>query len=96
MSNAVPAFIDSSLGSGQKSGYFVMITTSGVPNFDEFSWEATAYPIGKARSGNRSFYIDESGVLRGSDVGGVIGAAGIPATRAMAVPASGGNFPPVQ
>jgi type IV pilus assembly protein PilA len=92
MSNALPPAIDDSLGSGQKAGYFFTVTTTGIANTDEIIWEATAYPIIKGRSGNRTFYIDESGVLRGSDLGGATGAVGTPATRAMANPEFGGNF----
>jgi prepilin-type N-terminal cleavage/methylation domain-containing protein len=94
LSNAVPSYIDDNLGTGQKSGYFFQITTSGTPNSDEIFWDATAFPQAKGRSGNRTFYIDESGVLRGSDLGGPMGAPGTPATRAMAAPSVGGNFPP--
>ena len=96
LSSAVPAFIDDSLGSGQKSGYFLMVTTTGVPSSDEVMWQATAYAISKGRTGNRSFYIDETGVLRGSDlVASPVGVPGPPATRAMADPSFGGNFPPI-
>jgi len=95
LSSAVPAFVDESLGSAQKSGYSFTITTTGVTNTDEILWEATAFPLSKGNTGNRTFYIDESGVIRGSDIGGPRGAPGIPATRATAVPNSGGNFPPV-
>lgn len=95
LSSAVPAFIDDSLGGGQKAGYVFVATTTGVANTDEQLWQATAYPITKGLSGNRTFYTDESGVLRGSDVGGATGAPGIPATRVMADPALGGNFPPI-
>ena len=95
LSAAVPAFIDDSLGAGQKSGYGFQVTTTGVANSDEIFWDATAFPLSKGRSGNRTFYIDESGVLRGSDVGGILGALGIPATRVMAAPSAGGNFPPL-
>ena len=86
LSSAVPAFIDDSLGSGTKSGYVFMITTPANPNDAEIMWEATAYPLSKSRTGNRSFYIDESGVLRGSDYLAPVGALGVPATRANAVP----------
>jgi hypothetical protein len=72
-----------------------MVTTNGDANTDEVIWQGTAYPVGKGRTGNRTFYIDESGVIRASDLGGPVGALGIPATRAMAVPAFGGNFPPI-
>lgn len=95
LSSAVPAFVDDSLGSGQKSGYFLMITTTGVPNSDERLWQGTAYPISKSRTGHRTFYIDETGVLRASDVGGAVGAPGVPATRATADPFFGGSFPPL-
>lgn len=95
LSAAGPAYIDDSLGSGAKAGYFFMITTSGVASLDEIMWDATAYPISKSRTANKTFYIDESGVLRGSDVGGALGDMGTPATREMADPAFGGNFPPI-
>ncbi len=89
MSQAVPPFIDEVLGAGAKSGYLFTITTIGVANSDEVMWEAQANPVAFGQSGNRTFYVDESGVLRGSDVGG--GAA----ARAAAAPAFGGNYPPV-
>ncbi len=90
LSNATPPYIDEVLGAGQKSGYLFTITTSGVANTDEVLWEAQANPIAYNQTGNRTFYIDESGVLRGSDntTGGVV-------ARAGAAPASGGNYPPV-
>ena len=94
LTNALPAYIDDSLGSSQKAGYFFMVTTTGNSNTDEIMWQATAYPITKGWTGNRTFYIDESGVLRGRDLGGS-GSPGVPATRAMADPASGGSFPPI-
>lgn len=95
LSSATPPFIDDVLGGGQKSGYIFTVTTSGAVNVDEILWEATAFPISKNRTGIRTFYIDESGVIRASDAGGAIGAPGIPATRAMASPIAGGNFPPI-
>ena len=95
LSNAVPAYIDDNLGTGQKSGYIFTITTTGNANSDEIIWEATAFPFSKGNTGNRTFYIDESGVIRGSDIGGAVGAPGIPATRVIAAPSAGGNFPPI-
>ena len=86
MSNAVPPFVDEVLGNGQKSGYFFTTTTSGTANTDEVQWAAQANPISFGQSGNRTFYVDESGVLRGSDVGGAV------ATRALA---AAGGYPPV-
>ena len=95
LSNAGPAYVDDSLGSAQKAGYFFMITTIGVADSDEIVWEATAYPVSKSRTGNKTFYIDEGGVLRGKDIGGAVATMGTPATRALAVPSSGGDFPPI-
>jgi type IV pilus assembly protein PilA len=89
--NATPEFIDSSLGSGQKSGYLFTVTLPPNVNDAEIMWEATAFPINKGNTGNRSFYIDESGVLRGTDFGNPRGTPGIPLTRALAVPGA----PPV-
>ena len=74
-----PPFIDSQLGLGNKSGYtfFVGIGTSAcggvvgnATDASEVDYFATAWPIAYGRSGNRSFVIDASGVIRGSDVGG--------------------------
>ncbi len=86
LSNAVPPYIDEVLGGGQKSGFNFTVTTSGVTNTDEVLWEAQANPVAYGQSGNRTFYIDESGVLRGSDV------LGVAATRAAA---AAGGYPPV-
>ena len=65
------AFIDSDVSSGIKSGYRYTI---GVSDANEdgsiWSWSATAWPLVYRSSGVRSFYIDEAGVIRGSDIGG--------------------------
>ncbi|MCA1613419.1 MAG: DUF3352 domain-containing protein [Acidobacteria bacterium] len=45
-------------------GYEIKISASG----DRF--EATATPAGYPKQGRRSFYIDQTGVLRGADLGG--------------------------
>ena len=89
LSNATPPYIDEVLGGSTKSGYRFQVTTTGVVDNDEVFWEATAYPVAYNQTGNRTFYVDESGVLRGSDTG-----AGAPVARAGAVPPAG-NFPPV-
>lgn len=95
LSNQTPPYIDEVLGAGQKSGYNYFITIANDPLLDEVQWEASAYPISYGRSGNRSFYVDESGVLRGSDVGGTIGAVGTMAVRDTAAPPNGIPYPPV-
>ena len=91
LSNAVPPYIDEVLGAGNKSGYTFTITTSGTANIDEVSWEGAAVPAVYGSTGNRSFYVDESGVLRGSD----IGAAGVPPLRGTAAPPAANNYPPI-
>jgi prepilin-type N-terminal cleavage/methylation domain-containing protein len=89
LSSATPPYIDEVLGQGTKSGYFFGVTTTGNTDTDEVMWAASAWPITYGISGNRTFYIDESGVLRGSDQGG--GSAG----RAVAVPGAPNNWPPI-
>ena len=95
LTNTTPAFVDESLGGGTKSGYMFTITVTGNPVLDEVQWEATAFPLNKGNTGNRTFYINESGVIRGLDVGGATGVPGPPATRVTAVPSAGGNYPPI-
>ena len=95
LTNTTPTFVDETLGGGTKSGYMFTITVTGNPVQDEIQWEATAFPLNKGNTGNRTFYINESGVIRGLDVGGATGVLGTPATRATAVPSSGGTFPPI-
>jgi len=59
--------ISSSLASGTKHGYkfTVELKTNGYPNADGF--EVMAVPITYQSSGRRSFYIDESMVIRAAD-----------------------------
>ena len=72
-------FIDANLGEGLKSGYTFEITAGApilIPGeaFESFNaWSAAAWPIVYGGTGIRSFYIDETGVLRGSDILGVEG-----------------------
>ena len=76
--NVEPPFIDNQLGTGNKAGYtflaFIGPTAcAGITGVDgsEVDYYATAWPISYGRTGNRSFCIDASGVIRGSDVAGV-------------------------
>ncbi len=89
LSNATPPYIDEVLGGGTKSGYTFAITTSGNTNTDEVQWFGSASPVVFGQTGNRTFIIDESGVLRGSDVAGRAG------VRATDTPPSATAFPPV-
>ena len=85
LSQQTPPYIDEILGGGQKAGYSFQTTTTGTTNTDEIQWWAVAYPLAYGQSGNRDFFIDESGVLRGADNGG-----GPAANRA-----AGQAYPPV-
>ena len=88
---ATPPFVDEVIGLTpyQKSGYAFSIATD-VAGSEELQWMGTAYPLNHGTSGNRTFYVDESGVLRGSDIGGGLG------TRAATAPVAGvGGWPPV-
>jgi len=83
---ASPPFIDNQLGQGQKSGYEFNISigsaagcgigggsgggSGAATNASEISYFAYALPVSYGRSGNRSFVLDASGVIRGSDQGG--------------------------
>ena len=80
-------FIDSVLSGGIKAGYtFRLVTGSasitigsgGVPATAYYSWSTAAWPLSYAVTGVRSFYIDHSGVVRGSDIGGAEGTLAMP------------------
>ncbi|HVY60359.1 MAG TPA: prepilin-type N-terminal cleavage/methylation domain-containing protein [Planctomycetota bacterium] len=51
--------IDGVFGSGTKQGYVFKIITA-----DNFTWSATASPASPTKSGDRYFFVDESGVIR--------------------------------
>jgi prepilin-type N-terminal cleavage/methylation domain-containing protein len=58
LSGATPPYIDSVLGGGAKHGYNFALT--GSTN----TFTATARPQTFGTTGNRSFFVDESGVIR--------------------------------
>ncbi|MBU2541032.1 MAG: type II secretion system GspH family protein [Candidatus Omnitrophica bacterium] len=58
LSNATPPYIDSVLAGGTKSGYAFILT--GTTN----AFTATAAPSTVGTTGNRYFFVDESGVVR--------------------------------
>lgn len=67
------AYIDPHLSNGYKQGYTYFLQPGPViANDTIFSWSATAWPLVYRTSGIRSFYIDETGVLRACDTGGVV------------------------
>ena len=66
------SFIDPALSSGLKSGYNITLVNSAAAdaNGSYWAWSSTAWPVVYASTGIRSFYIDETAVIRGSDIGG--------------------------
>ncbi|MBN1879338.1 type II secretion system protein [bacterium] len=78
------AFIDPDLGRGIRNGYnFEMMAGSPIliPGeiFASFhAWSATAWPVVYKSTGVRSFYIDETGVIRAGDIGGNMADYSIP------------------
>jgi len=71
-------YIDDALGGGNKSGYTFSMLAGGVNNGAYYAWSAEAHPIVYRRTGIRSFYVDETGILLGSDIGGGPGTTGMP------------------
>jgi len=51
--------IDPVLGGGTKQGYLYTIVGA-----DNFVWSSTASPVTPGKSGDRYFFVDESGVIR--------------------------------
>ena len=67
LSGASPAYIDTVLGTGTKSGYTIAVIDVDV---DQFA--ATAVPVTAGLTGVRSFCVSEDGVIRVQAAGGAI------------------------
>jgi type IV pilus assembly protein PilA len=65
LSGAIPAYIDSVLGSGQKQGYNF---TYAFLNANQFT--CVAAPVTANITGTRTFFVDESGLIRLNDANG--------------------------
>jgi type IV pilus assembly protein PilA len=74
------AFVDPNLANGLKSGYTYLCVTGEAVEGSIWTWSATAWPLSYQSTGVRSFYVDETGLVRGQDVGGGIGSATMPAS----------------
>lgn len=78
------AFIDPDLGGGIRNGYNFQLTGGspilipGEVYVSFHAWSAAAWPVVYGSTGTRSFYIDETGVIRGSDLGGIPGTMNLP------------------
>jgi len=73
-------FMDPNLAAGNKAGYtFNMVPGAPTGNNQLWTWSATAWPLTFQSTGIRSFYIDQTGIIRGSDVGGIEPDSNMPA-----------------
>ena len=67
----------------QQYGYKIELTVVGS------KFEASAVPLEYGKSGKISFFVDESAVIRGADLGG--GAATVPTSHAVRRPCQNGE-----
>ena len=51
--------IDNTLGSGTKQGYVFSVIGAS-----QYQWSATASPVVMGKTGDRQFFVDETGVIR--------------------------------
>jgi len=70
--------IDAVLATGQKYGYYFQTTTVAATATMPARYYVTARPNRYRKTGVKSFYIDESGVLRGADKSGAAATASDP------------------
>lgn len=71
-------FIDDALASGEKYGYRFELTKTDRTATDQPGFYVTATPRRYGKTGRRSFYIDETGELRGADKNGAAATAADP------------------
>lgn len=67
-----PAFLDPTYADGTRTGYQFQLTIPGAVLQREVQWEASAAPLMWGATGRRTFYIDETGVIRAQDNGGAL------------------------
>ena len=73
------AFIDTATASGIKSGYTVFLHPGNPDsNGRTNTWTATAWPLTYRSTGIRSYWIDQAGTIRASDMGGNLGMSNMP------------------
>ena len=63
---SVPGFIDATLGELDEGNRSQGYEFDADPDGSEPIYSATAWPINYGNTGHRSFYVDESGVIRGT------------------------------
>ncbi|HEV7644316.1 MAG TPA: hypothetical protein VGO50_10275 [Pyrinomonadaceae bacterium] len=64
-------FIDAALAAGEKYGYRFSLTTAPfIPGQSLAKFQVSAVPLRYSKTGKRSYYIDQSGSIRGEDHNG--------------------------
>ncbi len=61
LSAPVPPFVDAAVGGGQKQGYSFVAVPTGVDGASLYTCNANPLVVGS--SGNRFFFVDQSGVI---------------------------------
>lgn len=78
--------IGSALATGLKYGYSFQIVTTARTSTTPAAFYVSARPLGYRKTGKRSFYIDEAGVLRGADKNGAAATVADPEIQDECVP----------
>ena len=71
-------YLPGSITKGIKDGYVFELQAGGFTKNAYYAWSAEAHPYLYQRTGVRSFYIDETGILLANDTGGGLGIRGMP------------------
>lgn len=60
-------FVDEVLATGEKYGYRFTVTTTAISSVIPANYQVTAVPQAYLRTGRRSFFLDQSGIIRSVD-----------------------------
>lgn len=71
-------YLPNSVADGLKDGYIFELGAGAQTGGIYYAWSAEAHPYLYKRTGVRSFYIDETGILLGNDMGGSRGTFAMP------------------
>jgi prepilin-type N-terminal cleavage/methylation domain-containing protein len=67
--SAAACLIDNVLGTGTKSGYTFVLGAGQATSTPQYTFSDTSSPVTLGTTGNRGFYSDQTGVIRGSPTG---------------------------
>jgi type IV pilus assembly protein PilA len=71
-------YLPNTMTRGIKDGYLFKLHAGAFTRNAYYAWSAEAHPFLYQRTGVRSFYIDETGILLSNDVGGGPGTVAMP------------------